>query len=261
MILLRGVQIVHFGSLSADEWDIVIAAEARIHAWRRRCINQLVAQRPSVELRWGESAANVGFSVDEWGGRALDEARWRLGGDRFRRDPFVRQAETYGLAACLLGRGRNCPRCGELLITARRAADLNAIDLLGFPFAVDAYLGALRGSVPGAWHKSTAPARRVGTASGRSPEGMNRSERAWPDSDSDSAPASSTENAQALPPAGRSARAGRHGSAHSPRRPAATGRERSTHFPQLGELLPAEYAQQFELLGGVRAWLRGVENE
>ena len=26
MILLRGVQIVHFGSLSGDEWDIVIAA-------------------------------------------------------------------------------------------------------------------------------------------------------------------------------------------------------------------------------------------
>jgi hypothetical protein len=88
---------------------------------------------------------------------------------------------------------------------------------------------------------------------------MKRSQRAWPDSDS--APASSTENAQALPPAGRSARAGRHGSAHSPRRPAATGRERSTRFPQLGELLPAEHAQQFELLGGVRAWLRGVQNE
>jgi hypothetical protein len=27
MILLRGVQIVHFGSLSGDEWDIVIAAD------------------------------------------------------------------------------------------------------------------------------------------------------------------------------------------------------------------------------------------
>jgi hypothetical protein len=28
MILMRGVQIVHFGSLTCDEWDIVIAASA-----------------------------------------------------------------------------------------------------------------------------------------------------------------------------------------------------------------------------------------
>jgi hypothetical protein len=26
MILLRGAQIIHFGSLSGDQWDIVIAA-------------------------------------------------------------------------------------------------------------------------------------------------------------------------------------------------------------------------------------------
>ena len=36
------------------------------------------------------------------------------------------QRKTCGLAACLLGRGRNCQRCGELLITARRAADLDS---------------------------------------------------------------------------------------------------------------------------------------
>jgi hypothetical protein len=33
---------------------------------------------------------------------------------------------TYGLAACRLGRGGVSQRCGELLITARRAADLRA---------------------------------------------------------------------------------------------------------------------------------------
>jgi hypothetical protein len=43
-------------------------------------------------------------------------------------EPFVRQAETYGLAACLLGRDRDCQRYGELLITARRAADMAAND-------------------------------------------------------------------------------------------------------------------------------------
>lgn len=206
MILLRGVQIVHFGSLSGDEWDIVIAAEARIHAWRRRCINLRPGRPPARP--WSELSA-------VW--RAPDNSAPSCRSERNR--PIV-------ISIC----------CGRISRCSAR-------------------------SVPGAWHKSTAPARRVGIASGRSPEGMNRSERAWPYSDSDSAPASSTENAQALPPAGRSARAGRHGSAHSPRRPAATGRERLTHFPQLGELLPAEHAQQFELLGGVRAWLRGVENE
>jgi hypothetical protein len=46
-----------------------------------------------------------------------------------------------------------------------------------------------------------------------------------------------------------------------PGEPDAARRERSTRFPQPGELLPAEYAQQFELLGGVRARLRRVENK
>ena len=76
-----------------------------------------------------------------------------------------------------------------------------------------------------------------------------------------SAPASSTENAQACLPG----RAEREGSAawisSFTSASCRNGRERSTHFPQLGELLPAEHAQQFEFLGGVRAWLRGVENE
>ncbi len=56
-------------------------------------ISQPVAQRLPVELRWGVSAANVGFSVPGWGDRVLPEARWRLCGDRFRRDPFMRQAD------------------------------------------------------------------------------------------------------------------------------------------------------------------------
>ena len=38
MILLRGVQIVHFGSLTCDEWDIVIAAEAETFGLGRACI-------------------------------------------------------------------------------------------------------------------------------------------------------------------------------------------------------------------------------
>ena len=54
-----------------------------------------VAQRPLDEPWWGVSAAKVGFSVAEWGDRASCEACWRLGGDRFRRDPFVRHADLY----------------------------------------------------------------------------------------------------------------------------------------------------------------------
>ena len=57
MILLRGVQIVHFGSLSGDEWDIVIAAEARIHAWRRRCINIRPGRLPTRP--WSELSRGV----------------------------------------------------------------------------------------------------------------------------------------------------------------------------------------------------------
>jgi hypothetical protein len=41
----------------------------------------------------GVRAANVGFSAAEWGDIASREACWRLRGDRFRRDPFMRQAE------------------------------------------------------------------------------------------------------------------------------------------------------------------------
>ena len=46
------------------------------------------ACRASVGVRVG----NVGFSAVVWGGSASREARWHLCGDRFRRDPFMRQA-------------------------------------------------------------------------------------------------------------------------------------------------------------------------
>jgi hypothetical protein len=42
----------------------------------------------------GVSAANIGLSVAKWGDRDPPEARWRLRGDRFRRDPFVRQSSV-----------------------------------------------------------------------------------------------------------------------------------------------------------------------
>jgi hypothetical protein len=95
-----------------------------------RCINQPVAQRLPVELRWGVSAANVSYSAAEWGDRALREARWRPRGDRFGRDPFVRQAEIYRAEDRLIGhigtveRPANAPnnRARSRLICVRHEA-------------------------------------------------------------------------------------------------------------------------------------------
>jgi hypothetical protein len=56
-------------------------------------IFQPVAQRLPVEPRWGVRVPTSRCSAAEWGDRASREARWRLRGDRFRRDPFMRQAD------------------------------------------------------------------------------------------------------------------------------------------------------------------------
>jgi hypothetical protein len=65
--------------------------DVRVAGWCR--ITQPVAQRLPIEPWWGVRPANVRFSAAEWGDHASREARWRLRGDHFRRDPFMRQAE------------------------------------------------------------------------------------------------------------------------------------------------------------------------
>ena len=103
-----------------------------------------------------------------------------------------------------------------------RGADLHAI-YRDFRLLLDAYLGALHGSVPGARVEPTARRHAEEVARlGRLARGVDAHVRAG-SPDSDSVPASSVENAQTLPPTGRSRRAERRGSAHSPRHPARRG--------------------------------------
>jgi hypothetical protein len=91
-------------------------------------MNQPVAQRLLDKLRWGVNAANVGFSVAEWGDRAFIEPCWRLRGDRFRRDPFMRQA---GICIprrhwqCALMPQRACLPPEAEIATAERAAKIS----------------------------------------------------------------------------------------------------------------------------------------
>ena len=68
--------------------DCFLQLLARLRLYISACCTK-TARRASVGVR----AADVSFSAAEWGDRASREARWRLGGDRFRRDPFMRQAD------------------------------------------------------------------------------------------------------------------------------------------------------------------------
>src|SRR5689334_9082185 len=54
--------------------------QKRKFAVKRRCMNQPVAQRLSVELWWGVRTVNIGFSAAEWGDRASCEAHCAPGG-------------------------------------------------------------------------------------------------------------------------------------------------------------------------------------
>src|SRR5215831_15839544 len=56
-----------------------------------------VAQKLPVEPRWGVRRSTSAFSAAEWGDRASHEARWRLRGDCFHRDPFMQMADSWGL--------------------------------------------------------------------------------------------------------------------------------------------------------------------
>jgi hypothetical protein len=69
------------------------------------------ARRASV----GMSAANCGLSAAEWCDHASREARWRLRGDRFRRDRFMRQAEV-----CMAG--------GQVILVSSSFPDRTAAD-------------------------------------------------------------------------------------------------------------------------------------
>jgi hypothetical protein len=68
--------------------DVRICREEGVIGTHASACCTKAARRASVGVR----AVNVGLSAAEWGGRASREARWRLCGDRFRRDPFVQQA-------------------------------------------------------------------------------------------------------------------------------------------------------------------------